>query len=119
MARRRLPLVMIAVTDNAVKHLRELLESQNAAAGVGLRLMVKKGGCAGWEYAMKLDSPSATDRVFGPEGVSVFVDPESLEYLDGSQLDYSEGLSDAGFKVENPNAARSCGCGSSFEPKNN
>lgn len=117
MARGGLPLIMIAVSDNAVKHLRELLESQNAAAGVGLRLMVQKGGCAGLEYAMKLDTPGSSDQVFGPEGVSVIVDKESLEFLDGSQLDYSEGLSDAGFKVENPNAVRSCGCGSSFEPK--
>ena len=117
MARGCLPLVMIAVTDNAVKHLRELLVSQNAAVGVGLRLLVQKGGCAGLEYAMKLDAPEAADQVFGSGGVSVIVDPKSFEYLDGCQLDYSEGLNDAGFKVENPNAARSCGCGTSFEPK--
>jgi iron-sulfur cluster assembly protein len=108
---------MIAVTDNAVKHLRELLESQNADAGVGLRLMVKKGGCAGMEYAMTLDAPKADDQIFGPEGVAVIVDPESFDFLKGCRLDYSEGLSDEGFKVENPNAVRSCGCGSSFEPK--
>lgn len=117
MERRDLSRVMIAVTDIAVKHLRELLESQGAAAGVGLRLMVQKGGCAGMEYAMKLDAAQPGDQVFGPADVPVIVDAESLAFIDGSQLDYSEGLNDAGFKVENPNAARSCGCGTSFEPK--
>lgn len=108
---------MIAVTQNAVKHLRELLESRSAEAGVGLRLSVQRGGCAGMEYAMKVDAAAADDRVFDNEGVSIIVDGESLPFLEGCRIDYVEGLNDAGFKVENPNAARSCGCGTSFEPK--
>lgn len=108
---------MIAVTENAVKHLRELLESRNAAAGTGLRLMVKRGGCAGFEYAMKFDTPGEGDQVFSQEDVQVIVDPESLSFLDGSEIDYSDSLSDGGFKVHNPQAERTCGCGSSFEPK--
>ena len=108
---------MIAVTDNAVKHLRDLLESRSAATGTGLRLMVKRGGCAGLEYAMKLDTPAEGDQVYGQEDVKVIVDAESLSFLDGSEIDYSESLSDGGFKVINPQAERTCGCGSSFEPR--
>jgi iron-sulfur cluster assembly accessory protein len=108
---------MIAVSENAVKHLRELLESKNAAAGTGLRLLVKRGGCAGLEYAMKLDTPGEADQVYGEGGVQVIVDPESLSFLDGSEIDYSDSLSDGGFKVLNPQAERTCGCGSSFEPR--
>lgn len=107
---------MITVSDSAVKHLRELLEAKNALPGAGLRLLVNRGGCAGMEYVMKLDVPGENDRVFDQENVRVIVDPESLVFLDQSQLDYSDSLSDAGFKIHNPNAARSCGCGSSFEP---
>lgn len=108
---------MIAVTDNAVKHLRQLLESRSADVGTGLRLMVKRGGCAGLEYAMKLDAPGEADTVYAREGVSIIVDSESLSFLDGSEIDYSDSLSDGGFKVNNPLAERTCGCGSSFEPK--
>lgn len=108
---------MIAVTQNAVKHLRELLESRGAEVGVGLRLAVQRGGCAGMEYAMKVDAAAADDRVFDSDGVSIIVDGASLPFLDGCRIDYVEGLNDAGFKVENPNATRSCGCGTSFEPK--
>ena len=107
---------MITVSESAVKHLRELLDAKAAPAGSGLRLMVHRGGCAGMEYVMKLDKPVASDRIFDQENVRVIVDPESLVFLDQSQLDYSDSLSDAGFKLNNPNAARSCGCGSSFEP---
>ena len=108
---------MITVTDNAVQHLRELLESKSSADGTGLRLLVNKGGCAGMEYVMKMDIPAPEDHVFGRSGVAVIVDKESLDFLDVSSLDYQDSLNDVGFKVINPNAARSCGCGSSFEPK--
>jgi iron-sulfur cluster assembly protein len=107
---------MIAVTQNAVKHLRELLEGRGADAHAGLRLAVQRGGCAGMEYAMKVDAPAADDHVFDSDGVRIIVDGQSLPYLDGSRIDYVDGLNDSGFKVENPNASRSCGCGTSFEP---
>lgn len=107
---------MIAVTQNAVKHLRELLQTRGADAHAGLRLAVHRGGCAGMEYAMKVDAPSADDRVFEADGVSIIVDAQSLPFLDGSRVDYVESLNDSGFKIENPNATRSCGCGTSFEP---
>ena len=68
------------------------------------------------EYAMKVDAPAPNDHVFDNEGVKIIVDGESLPFLDGCRLDYVDGLNDSGFKVENPNASRSCGCGTSFEP---
>ena len=107
---------MITVTENAVKHLRDLLQTRADEPGLGLRLLVEKGGCAGWQYAMKLDAPSAGDEVFAHDGVNIIVDKVSLEKLGDSQLDYEDGLSDSGFRVRNPAAARTCGCGTSFEP---
>ena len=110
---------MIAVTPHAVRELHVLLEGKTdatAGAAPGLRLLVQKGGCAGFQYAMKIDHARPGDTIIGEAGVQVFVDPESLPYLDGSVLEYHDGLTDSGFKITNPNAARSCGCGSSFEP---
>jgi iron-sulfur cluster assembly accessory protein len=108
---------MITLTDNAAIHLRQMLESKNAPAGSGLRVLVEKGGCAGWQYLMKIDIMGEGDRCFDHQGVSLIVDPESLAFLEGSQIDFVEALNDSGFRVENPKAARSCGCGTSFEPK--
>ncbi len=109
---------MIQITPSAIIHLRDLLQSQNAAAGVGLRLQVEKGGCAGLQYAMKLDQPGTGDETIAQEDVFVIIDSESAAYLRGCTLDYVDSLNDSGFKIENPNAARSCGCGTSFEPRN-
>ncbi len=108
---------MITATDSAVKHLRELLLGSAAAEGAGLRLAVRRGGCAGLEYAMNVDTPGGADRIFDQDGVRIIVDAESLLLLDNSCLDYAESLADSGFRVVNPNAARSCGCGTSFEPR--
>jgi iron-sulfur cluster assembly protein len=108
---------MIQLTDAAAGHLLDLLEEKDySPAEKGLRLFVEKGGCAGMSYAMKIGDPAEGDLVFERNGARVFVDPESLKYLDGCHLDYIEALNDSGFKIENPNAARSCGCGTSFEP---
>ena len=109
---------MITVTDAAALHLSELLKQKNLSPEEsGLRLLVEKGGCAGMQYAMKIDEPESSDEVVEKNGVSVFVDPESLKFLDDSQLDYVDSLNDSGFKIENPQVERSCGCGTSFEPK--
>ncbi|MGD1980074.1 MAG: iron-sulfur cluster assembly accessory protein, partial [Akkermansiaceae bacterium] len=75
-----------------------------------------KGGCAGMSYAMQIGAFAEGDQVVEKKGARVFVDEESLPYLDGCLLDYVDALNDSGFKIENPNAARSCGCGTSFEP---
>lgn len=108
---------MITVTDSAASHLRSLLEEKDfSPEEKGLRLFVEKGGCAGMSYAMKIDAIADEDEVVEKNGVRVLVDPESGEYLKGIQLDYVDALNDSGFKIENPNAARSCGCGTSFEP---
>lgn len=107
---------MIGMTQAAATALRDMLERKNAPEGSGLRLMVQKGGCAGMQYAMKIDQPNEGDAVFRHHAAALLVDPASLEYLDESEVDYSFSLTDGGFKILNPGAARSCGCGSSFEP---
>lgn len=107
---------MISLTLSAVNHLRALLAERHAAADAGLRLLVEKGGCAGMQYTMKIDQPAAGDQVFTTDRVALIIDPASLAYLDNCEIDYADALNDSGFKIHNPNAARSCGCGTSFEP---
>ena len=109
---------MITDTDSAVKQLQSLLAEAPSAAGKGLRVFVEHGGCAGLQYGMTLDERKDGDSVIEREGVSVLVDQESARYLTGSTLDYADELSGAGFRIQNPNAVRSCGCGTSFEPAN-
>jgi iron-sulfur cluster assembly accessory protein len=106
---------MITVTDNAVRQLRTLLEGQAANEGKGLRVGIAKGGCSGLQYEMSLDARKAGDSIVEKDGVEFLVDSESADYLRGSTLDYRDGLTGAGFQIENPNAARTCGCGTSFE----
>lgn len=110
---------MISLTSSAVEHLKSLIAEKAGAASTGLRLRVEKGGCAGMQYVMALDEAKADDTVQAQDGVSIIIDAESLGYLRGCQIDYVDSLSDTGFKLTNPNAARSCGCGTSFEPQNN
>lgn len=106
----------IELTDSAVEHLRILLAERGAESAVGLRLRVERGGCAGMQYTMAVDAEKEGDSVARRDGVAVLVDAESLPFLEGSVIDYVDDLNDAGFKVRNPRAARSCGCGTSFEP---
>jgi iron-sulfur cluster assembly protein len=107
---------MITVTDNAVNHLRALLAEQNAPEKAGLRIFVERGGCSGLQYGMTVAQPQPEDEVTARDGVSVFVDPESAHRLRGSVIDYNDDLTGTGFRILNPNAKRTCGCGSSFEP---
>lgn len=108
---------MITITDSAAVHLRQLIDERGVSPEEeGLRLFVEKGGCAGMSYAMKVTSAEDSDTVVEKDGVRVFVDKESEAYLSGIELDYVEALNDSGFKIQNPNASRSCGCGTSFEP---
>jgi iron-sulfur cluster assembly protein len=106
---------MIDVTDNAVRQLRTLLEAQPPTERKGLRVQIAKGGCSGLQYEMSLDSQKAGDSVVEKEGVEFLIDSESADYLRGATLDYRDGLTGTGFHIENPNAARTCGCGTSFE----
>jgi len=107
---------MINVTESAVNHLRFLLAEQPAVAGKGLRVQVAKGGCSGLQYEMSLDQRHEGDAVVPCAEVAFFIDAESADFLRDATLDFEEGLTGAGFRIVNPNAARTCGCGTSFEP---
>jgi len=107
---------VITLTDTAVAKVKEIVEGQGQE-GAGLRIYIAGGGCSGFKYGMALDNePAADDEVLEFGGLRVFVDSMSLPYLRGAQVDYVEdSLLGQGFKVENPNAVSSCGCGSSFK----
>jgi len=107
---------MIHVTENAAKKIRELLAKEGVAAETGgLRVGVQGGGCSGLSYAMRLDTEARErGQVFEENGARIFVDPKSYLYLNNTILDYREELMRQGFVFENPQATRSCGCGSSF-----
>ena len=106
---------MINVTDNAVRQLRVLLKEKVEAAHKGLRVQIVKGGCSGLNYEMALDDKKSGDAVVERDGVEFYIDNESASYLRGATLDFRDGLTAVGFQIVNPNAARTCGCGSSFE----
>src|SRR5690242_11823268 len=109
---------MLTLTDSAVQHLRALVE-EKGEPGKALRIYIERGGCAGMSYEMTLDDPAENDFAAERDGVKVIVDPNSLQYLQGSTIDYCDDLTGTGFRIQNPNAARSCGCGTSFEPAPN
>jgi iron-sulfur cluster assembly protein len=105
---------MINVTQNAARRLQSLLAAE-AKTHKGLRVQIAKGGCSGLHYEMTLDEKKAGDTVVERDGVEFFIDQESVPYLRGATLDFLDGLTGAGFQIVNPNAARTCGCGTSFE----
>ena len=104
---------MITITENAAKHINSYLTKRGK--GLGVRLGVKTSGCSGMAYNLEfVDEVNDDDLVFEEHGARVYIDPKSLVYLDGTQVDYTkEGLQE-GFKFENPNVKDSCGCGESF-----
>ena len=105
----------IIVTPRAVEQIRRLMMQSNVPDTHGLRLGVKGGGCSGLSYVLGFDEkPKEGDAVMEVSGISVFVDPKSLFYLSGTVLDFSDGLNGKGFVFNNPQAAKTCGCGSSF-----
>jgi iron-sulfur cluster assembly protein len=106
---------MMSLTDKATAQLAQLLASRAASAQSGLRLAVRRGGCAGWQYEMKVAEPEPGDVIIEQAGARLIVAADSVAKLDGCEVDFSDDLTDAGFKVHNPNAARSCGCGTSFD----
>lgn len=106
---------MIQMTENAAKHLRSMKADEGKSGEYFLRVEVKKGGCSGLSYKMNFENElKAGDKVFEHFGEKVVVDGQSFLYLIGMTLDYSGGLNGRGFIFENPNASKSCGCGSSF-----
>jgi iron-sulfur cluster assembly protein len=106
----------IHLTERAAEKIRTLLEKEGVSPEVGgLRVGVQGGGCSGLSYAMRLDTqPRDRDKIFEEHGARIFVDPKSFLYLNGTTLEYEETLMRQGFVFQNPNAARNCGCGSSF-----
>jgi iron-sulfur cluster assembly protein len=108
---------MIHITSEAAKQVSSLVAEKKKNLISGLRLSIEQGGCAGQQYAMVLGSEQEGDSVLHQEGAFVFIDPKSLIQLEECTLDYEDGLTGAGFRILNPNAVRSCGCGTSFEAK--
>ena len=106
---------MINVTESAVRQLQSLLSQRAENSRKGLRVQVTKGGCSGLHYEMTLDEKKDGDAVVQRNGMQFFIDGDSVPYLSGATLDFSDGLTGTGFRVVNPNASRTCGCGSSFE----
>ena len=105
---------MITLTDTAAVKVKQLIEAEGDPA-LALRVAVRPGGCSGFSYEMFFDTDVADDDLAAEySGVRVVSDPSSAQLLDGATLDYKDGLQDAGFAINNPNASRTCGCGSSF-----
>ena len=104
---------MITVTEQAIHEAKRLLEKQGKP-GLGLRVGVQGGGCSGLSYKLGFDQEHSGDHVREVEGIKVLVDPKSDLYLEGTTLDFVDGLEGRGFKFLNPQAKKTCGCGESF-----
>ncbi len=112
------PQEAISLTAKAVEKIGELLGgSADDSEGQALRVAVRGGGCSGFQYALAFDKAKEDDHVFEVDGVAVVVDKVSMQFVFGSEVDYVEGLQGAGFQVNNPNVVAACGCGSSFQVK--
>ena len=105
----------IVFSDLSAQKVRECLDAQGTdAETAGLRVGVRGGGCSGFQYQLAFDEQRDGDVVFEDHGLKLLVDGQSLPYVDGSTIDYTESLQGAGFQVTNPNVVAACGCGSSF-----
>src|SRR5881394_1481124 len=104
---------VVQVTPTAADEIKSLLQKPEHE-GKTLRLYVEQGGCSGMQYSMTFDEKRPDDANGDMHGVSVLVDPFSLQYLRGARVDFSDDLTGGGFKISNPNASQSCGCGKSF-----
>ena len=107
----------ITLTDGAASKIKELLAEQENGAEQALRVAVRGGGCSGFQYSLAFDKRKDDDMVFERDGVNVVVDKTSMQFVFGSEVDYVDGLQGAGFAVNNPNVVAACGCGSSFQVK--
>ncbi len=109
---------MITLTSAAADKVKGILEQEKQSIpNGGLRIYVQGGGCSGFQYGMVLDEAAEGDETFEISGVRVIVDPMSLRYLEGAEVDYKTDLLGGGFAVKNPNATSTCGCGHSFQAK--
>ena len=106
---------VISLTENAAGEIKRLMSDNPENTGKTLRVYVEQGGCSGKQYGMVFDEKRDGDLVSEGHGVSVLVDPVSADHIRGSVMDFSDSLTGGGFKITNPNARQSCGCGKSFE----
>ena len=106
---------VVHLTESAASHVRALLANERENAGKSLRVFVEGGGCSGMQYGLVFDDKRDDDFSTECYGVSVLVDPFSANYLRGAVVDFKDELNSGGFKISNPNARQSCGCGNSFE----
>ena len=110
------PTTLIVLTERAAAKIKELQAEEPGGDADVLRIAVQGGGCSGFEYALGFDrGVQEGDHELEAFGVRVVVDPFSAPYLQGARIDYLNGLQESGFKIENPNAVSSCGCGHSFQ----
>ena len=110
-------MAIIDITESAREKLGAMLGAKASSTTAGLRLAVRKGGCAGWQYEMAVSEPETGDEIVEQGAARVIVANDSLDKLRGCEIDFSDDLTDAGFKINNPKARRACGCGTSFEPE--
>ena len=109
------PTVLVNITDKAAEKAKALLEARELTDGA-LRVFVAGGGCSGYQYGMALArSAEDDDIILEQSGVKIVIDPESAQYLSGAEIDYVDDIMKSGFSIFNPNAAKSCACGSSFQ----
>jgi len=113
-AETRTALPGVSLTEEAARQVAQIIGQPNAE-DKGLRIYVETGGCSGMSYAMEISARKPGDEEFSSHGAKLFVEDRGLVYLAGSVIDYKDGLSGAGFRITNPNAKQTCGCGKSFE----
>ena len=105
----------MTLTDTAVEKVRDYIQDFKATANAGLRVAVLPGGCSGFQYGLNIEEKSEPDdEIVNIEGIKIFIDPFSSQYLDGIEIDYVSSMMGQGFTFNNPNATGGCGCGSSF-----
>jgi iron-sulfur cluster assembly accessory protein len=109
------PASPVSLSATAATEVRRYIEEQGAAESAGLRVGVLPGGCSGFQYGLNIeDEPAEDDMILESQGVRLFVDPFSLQYLQGTEIDFVSSFQGSGFTFNNPNATGGCGCGSSF-----
>lgn len=106
---------MVTLTENAAQKVKDYFNADTSLAGKTLRLFIEAGGCSGYQYGFTFDEKRDGDLEFETQGVKVIVDAASLPVITGCEIDFTEDFNGAGFSVKNPNAKKSCGCGSSFD----
>jgi iron-sulfur cluster assembly protein len=110
------PGTVVALTPTAAAKIKELMAEEPEGDSMVLRVAIQGGGCSGFQYGLGFDTaPAEGDEVFELHGVQVVIDPFSAPYLKGATIDFLNGLQESGFKIDNPNATASCGCGHSFQ----